>query len=664
MKRTLLALCASAVAATAAEYTVTSNADDGEGSLRALCTAAVSGDTIYIPGGMTITLDSVIDLKSSGKGLAIVGIGDGDDRPVITCNDSHRAFFIGRHQIPGTNPAAFFRHEFRNLIFRDITSADNGAAIYLGDYAPAGNLISNCLFEACTAPQGAAVRLDRSDAETLVQDCVFRGCASNEGYAFYVQGKLRMERCVFDGNTSSPAKVGNVAGAAAKCNGTYWLMEDCLFTNNVSGGNGGAIDIPGGSNIFTRCDFIGNSAPNSTGGAIYGRNAYTLRDCRLIDNWANDGGGAIFRYNGRIEFYNCLFQGNSTKGASNWQGGAAFFSRDDGESGGIISNCVFRGNYNMEKNGTGGAVYGYGSKGHTTIVDTLFEGNRALGNSGALKITRSTDVRNCTFSENYCYNGVSAVWAGTGDISEERPDVMAPRPVLFENCTFYGNTTDVHRAVLWIENSKTAQKFNFDENDVYIPDLKAYQTANPGVPTYEKSFANSVDHVTIRHCTFAENVLGQNYGALLVNNSGSTATSRVDVVASVFHNNTFTDAKGTVNYKDINGSIQTLNYTSLDQAANGFTIRDPENSANNWFGGELGDLKFDSALSTNGTEKVFLDGTRLPTLALAASSPLRNKAPLALALDARGVERGVVDGCADLGAYEYLPFLPTVLLLK
>ncbi len=624
-KPTVLLLASSlALSATAAEYTVTSNADDGEGSLRALCTAAVSGDTIYIPGSLgTIALDSVIDLKTPQKSLLLVGVGD--TRPVITCNGSHRAFFIGRQSVA---------HEFRNLIFRDITSADNGAAIYLGDYAPKGLVVSNCLFESCTSPQGAAVRIDRTDTLYNFQDCEFKNNTAASGCALY-GGRLQLDRCLFSGNT---------AASGASCftlgYGQPSVANDCVFTNNI-GKQGCFLAGQNPTNLFNRCLFVGNESTD-LGGALCARNPLTLVDCKFIDNLANDGGGAIFRYGGSLEMYNCVFERNRTKGETNWQGGGALFNRDDNAGFCIISNCVFRGNYNLEKNGTGGAVYEYGVKGHTTIVDTLFEGNRALNNSGALKITRSADVRNCTFSENYCSNGVGAVWIGTGDISESCPEAMDPRPVNLENCTFYSNVTDVGRCCVWIDNARNQ--------------------------TYDSVVYDAFDHVSVRHCTFASNVFGADYGALYANNGGVT-TSRVDVAATVFRNNTYTDPKtGTVvSLKDISGSIQSANYVVTDQAANGFTIRDPENSANNWFGGTLGDLKFASAMAANDTEKVFLDGTYLPTLAIAPGSPLRDKIPAAsvtVAFDARGMERGRLDDFADIGAFEYMPLVSTILLIQ
>lgn len=238
-----------ALTATAAEYTVTSNADSGEGTLRALCATVAMGDTIFIPGDIgPIALASEINLAPAQKVLRFVGIGEGENRPVITGVGSHRTFVIGRQIMAGVGT----KHEFRNLIFRNITSNADGAAIYLNDYAPTGVTISNCLFEACSAPAGGAIRLNRIDQWYEIQDCVFKDCVSADGYAL-CGGKVKVERCWFEGNQST--KNASCFGAQA---GGANIFTDCVFTNNV-GINGGCVSVAQTpTNFFTRCVFVDN----------------------------------------------------------------------------------------------------------------------------------------------------------------------------------------------------------------------------------------------------------------------------------------------------------------------------------------------------------------------------------------------------------------------
>ena len=54
-------------------HIVSSSADDGEGTLRALCASAADGDTIAIPEGMTVTLASEITITSSHLSLLAKG---------------------------------------------------------------------------------------------------------------------------------------------------------------------------------------------------------------------------------------------------------------------------------------------------------------------------------------------------------------------------------------------------------------------------------------------------------------------------------------------------------------------------------------------------------------------------------------------------------------
>ena len=595
----------------AAVLTVTSSADDGDGTLRALCAAASQGDTIQIPAGMTITLDSAI--RTIDK--ATYFLGDPDNRPVITTSGSgYRAIEFARSAAP---------YEFRDLVFRNIDAGSSltGGGLYLSDYTPQGVIISNCLFDACSAKQGAGVHLNRLDGPAFLIDCEFRDCSTTDGYACLLNGKGTFERCLFTGNTT----VNNAPGAI--CNGGWWFVTDCVFTNNV-GKSGGAILMPNTpSNRFTRCTFIDNTATDS-GGAVWGRNPYIMHDCVIRRNYAKTG-GAIFRYNGRIELYGCIFEENATAGGDNWQGGAAIFNRAD-TGGAVISNCVFRSNRNVESNGTTGALHGYGSD-TLTLVDTLFEGNEAKSGAGAMKITGPATIQRCTFRDNLCSNGIGCVQIDITDYSYAYPDLMESRPVLIENCTFVSNTTVTGQALFWTQN-----------NDATVDGTKVQNVAQ----------------LTLRHCTVVDNVVGGGYGAVTVNRN--PATSRVDIEACVFHNNL--DNKQAP--KDFYGPLRKVTGTVADQAASGITIQDTAGSGNNWFGGSLGNLKFADALAANGSTILLPDGSILPTLAVESSSPLRDKVAVTTALDARGLPRGSASGFATIGAYEYIPFIPTLFLVR
>ncbi len=582
--------------ARAATYTVTSNADDGEGSLRQLIADAAAGDTINIPGGMAITLNTEINWGS--KPLDIVG--DPANMPVLAGNGSCRIFNFNRGNTP---------YRFRNLKFANYSFTGDGSAFYL-DYIPNLTHISNCVFEAIATTGTAAIRGGNA-RNVLIEDCSFVNCTATEGYAAIssAYGPIAVKRCLFSGN-SSPKN------ASCFSSNNYWVLTDCVFTHNV-GVNGGAVAIGGSceTNGFVRCKFIQNYA-SGCGGAVWGRNKYFAQDCSFIGNSANDGGGAIFRYNGDVRLYNCNFSCNTNFCSSNYQEGGAFYNRNDSNSPTVVSNCVFRGNRALGKNSCSGAIGAMnGTKAPIDIIDCLFEDNFATNTAGAVELTTGGRIANCTFVGNGTVNNApAAINLSPGNGNGIDMDIY--------NCTFYQNSSTGARGVIHINGSNATNA-----------------------------------NVRIRHCTFVGNTI--EWGAVYGNSNNDP---NISIEACVFSGNR--NNAGTL-VRDLSSAITTLNYCSFDQVeSSGYTLYDSSASANNWFGGALGDLKLDGALAANGTEKTFLDGTHLPTLAIATSSPLRNKAPVTVATDARGVARGSVSNLAALGAYEYEPFVPTTVLIQ
>ncbi len=595
--------------AMAAEFTVTSPADDGGGgTLRVLVALAAAGDTIHIPGDIgPIQINSVIDFGSK----PLIFLGDPANRPILT-NDS-----VASNQLFKINRGNF-EYEFRNLVFSNVTYDGNGACIQF-EYMPSGALISNCLFIACHANQGAAVFNNHGHNLIRVQDCEFINNSTADGYAYHNwQGGLVMERCTFSGNTSptrAPAiHLGNGGATMPMC------VIDSVFTDNV-GVEGGVIQVGhGASNLVERCLFVDNSA--TTGGAIWARNPYVIRESVFLRNYSKSGGGALWQYGASVEIYDTIFEENWDGGGANWQTGGAVFIRQNPADTYMVSNCVFRANYCLEKDGMDGAVGAFPGDNQVTFIDCLFENNRSRGGSAAVSVKFPTTFHNSVFRDNVCTNeGASAI-----RIATESPT----RLVTIENSSFVRNQSKA-RGTIWIHTDAGAG-------------------------------ARIRDLVNISFCTFVNNT--NSHAAVYLNNGPTfdPLEPLTTIKGTVFYGNVDTDG----NPKDIHGVVRTANNVVTDQAGTDFYIFDEDSSGPNWFGGVLGNPLFADDLAANETEKILPDGTPLPTLAIMAKSPLRHKGgPYAeVPYDARGFERGVYDNLADVGAYEFQSVLPTLLLLK
>jgi len=670
-------ICGIVLAATlgafAAEYTVTTSEDDGSsGSLRALVTAASANDTIYIPSSLSpVKLESEIAFAT--KMLRLEGTGEG--RAVIKAVNGNRLFSITKHN---ANHCVFKKIEFRDgdatgdtkpygaafyqrdgyayvdfidcafvnnraneggalyfvktvyltmtdCVFRGNDATVSGGAVLLGNRPVVG--MTNCVFEANTSLANGAI--GGSYADVVASKCEFKdNVATNSAGAFYVQNcAVLMEDTTFSGNRvlSSAA----VVAAGAVCAGNkdkHYIFRDCTFTNNISyashGSSGSAGAASGGTcwtNRFEGCTFVDNHRPNSGGGAIGTRNDLVLLDCVFRNNTCgNGGGGALWQYNGKLDVYNCIFEGNGHFDPNNFSAGAAIYHRSATDM--IISNTVFRANKALNPaNGHCGAIGEFSDNHHSLITDCLFESNFAYRAASAISTGFAMDIVNCVFKDN---------------VGREAPVVLfssgtIDRPLNVVNCTFIGNE---------------AGKDEVDE----VTSAVTTRTGNGALSIGCGSKIN--DWVSVLNCTFVNNTSD---GAAV--HLGNAISSPVSVTNCVFLGNR--DWKG--NVRDMYNSFLSIDHTVTEQAyngSNGFSMRG--SGEGNHFGDELalGNLRLATELADNGTKKLLPDGTCLQTLAIAARSPLRGIAhPLPeVTTDARGIAR---DATPDIGAFEY--FLPS-----
>jgi len=243
--------------------------------------------------------------------------------------------------------------------------------------------------------------------------------------------------------------------------GTIWTPKqynqgnhivNCLFTNNVTTGNGGAVYLGGetltqvtdsdfhdnqGANggalywnlnyqhdwLVGNCTFSNNTA-TAAAGAVYitGGSTKWIRDSRFIDNSAGSYGGGVFAANGRTEIDRCKFIGNSAADVS--RGGAAV-GGDAGHHTGSFTliNTLVQGNtggYAVDMSGnnvSGGYTI---DMRHCTVIDNTGGGVRSRHHSGT---TGRLRIRNSIIANNGAY-GIT------------RPDMNDPEPILEYNNVF------------------------------------------------------------------------------------------------------------------------------------------------------------------------------------------------------------------------------------
>lgn len=269
----LVLLCA--VRGWGATLTVTSAADSGSGSLRAIIASANPGDYVNFSSslaGKTIHLTS--GQLSIGMNLAVDA------------------------------------SSFANPVTLDAGGNSRIVEVTAGTVVLAGLTLTNGTCPAGNA--GGAILVDPG-AALSINSLTISGCMATNGSAggaIYVYGTAKLS-AVFSTISGCIATNGS-AGGAIYNSGTA-LIEYCTLTGNISG-TGGGIYTRGGLTLNV-CTLVGNSAQPSasgSGGGVYnyGTSTVLLNNCTLVSNSAYVGGGLYNPGAGKLILTNTIVAGN------------------------------------------------------------------------------------------------------------------------------------------------------------------------------------------------------------------------------------------------------------------------------------------------------------------------------------------------------------------
>ena len=315
-----------------------------------------------------------------------------------------------------TNCVAFPRTKVVKLeTFSQIFSgaSSSGGAIY----SSAPITVKSCRFENCTAGDGGAVYVARSQAKII--DSVFVNNRAGRGinvesfkhggaiYVFKAADGVLVKGCTFIGNHADRI------GGAISVNSENTRIEDCIFDSNYIGTGrynmGGAIyvtnnqETPKTSIQITRCSFnnngyVGNEHYCKYGGAIFfskNINGGTISYCNFTGNKASKYGGAAYSESTcpNLKFIGCIF----TKNHANDKGGAIYFDSKNN----VVDGCVFDSN---SADDDGGAIYVEAR--YNSIKNSLFTNNNAKDEGGAVYINaRYTKIDLSAFTGNSAKKG-------------------------------------------------------------------------------------------------------------------------------------------------------------------------------------------------------------------------------------------------------------------
>ncbi|MBR5700483.1 MAG: hypothetical protein IKX37_05255 [Bacteroidales bacterium] len=308
-------------------------------------------------------------------------------------------------------------------------------------------------------------------------------------------------------------------------------LENCVFENNATPGNGGAICLYKGLTTITDCEFTSNSG--GLGAAVYAEGETTLNisgstftSNTASNNTSDYGGGAIYikSQGATVAIDDCTFTGNQ---ATNKCGGAICVKGGDGDTALTLSDCTFTNNY---AKGWGGAIL-FKVSGTMDVTDCEFNGNYAGGDSGAV----NPDIATCTFTRvsftgNHANGDCGGVmWAGNGAMT-------------FNDCTFDNNYTVSRGGVIYsydngsidFNNCRFKGNYSTSTNNSYRGGAFAVRkgTLKFNKCTFDSNYgwkggaicaAESGSTLYLNDCLFTGNYTTGTYGtSIQVNNNGTT----------------------------------------------------------------------------------------------------------------------------------------------
>lgn len=361
--------------------------------------SAVAGGAIINQGGTITTMDDVTFTTNyaSGDGGAYCNSG-------VTTTIKGSAF-TGNHA--GNRGGAIFSYDgtsigtIDNTTFTNNYATNGGGAIYnIKEMDTIKNSTFTGNYTTSSSSSGGAI-YHKSNSAMAINSSTFEG----NGINGYDADDLTA------GTTSTKS-----GGAIYNGNGTGAVtVNNSLFKNNAAISFGGAIYNSDGIVNLANTQFNNNNA--GTGGAIYNYGAtLSVDNSTLTNNIASTGsGGAIvndgYDSESTVTISKSIFSDNSAK----YYGGAIYNS-DTASL--YINNSKFTGN-GIQSGATvtsyGGAIANLESAANTTIVNSIFTGNKATTAGGAIYNDSATlniiaDAGNTTFSGNYANNSLNDIY--------------------------------------------------------------------------------------------------------------------------------------------------------------------------------------------------------------------------------------------------------------
>jgi predicted outer membrane repeat protein len=429
---------------------VTTNANDGAGSLRQAVADANSGDTIQFD--FLNNPNPYIELETqiqTDKNLTIDGQSYANTVTITAATGFSTRFFLFHNANNAVNETiqfiTFLGGDARQYGNDDVGFKSGGAIFVQG-----GLTLSDCKFQANSGEEGGAVRvasLTSQDTLSVTWTRFINNTAPNGG-AIYCSpafagsaGNIIVFASTFNNNYATTGSGGAIFANLSQGGNATFTVTDSSFYQNSAVVFGGAIDTNYNFTVL-KTSVVGSGFRENhcdgMGGAIYWQgdlivpNAATTRTLSLFDttftsNFAQNGGAvyvASVAHLGTVTeiIAGCLFDSNSAKGGTgplNNRGGALFVSNHTEQTG----------------------------EADSTVLNSTFVGNHATQDGGGIYFTQVTNggentanLCSLTVTKNFAGNEGGGVWAHICDTVTVWNSIIAGNLVLGDVLGFGGSS--------------------------------------------------------------------------------------------------------------------------------------------------------------------------------------------------------------------------------
>ena len=236
--------------------------------------------------------------------------------------------------------------------------------------------VTNCTISKNEAYSGGGVMSTGGGTMTFTNGTISENTASLGGGISNWTSTLIFTNSTIEGNTANGDATmgrGNGGGIYQYMWGGTITMTHCVIAGNTADASGAGINSVGGMLTIANCVVENNMSkttrPGEGGGGIYAAGTFSLANCVVVGNTADNGGGIL--QTGVFSMTNCVVAGNHAwkEGGGIYQGGST--------SSISITNCTVAGNV---ADLDGGGIYHF--RGDLIINNSIVVQNTALATEG------------------------------------------------------------------------------------------------------------------------------------------------------------------------------------------------------------------------------------------------------------------------------------------